>query len=100
MREVPKQLKPFLFKKGNKLGGRKPGKSLKEYARQYLSMMNDDEKIKFMNSLDPDIVWRMAEGNPAQDDSLAVKGTLTIEISKEGAEKYDINPTSSDNTKG
>ena len=67
MGEVPKQLQPFVFKIGNKFGSRKKKNSMKEFARQFLLAMTDEEKIKFMNSLDPDIVWRMAEGNPAQD---------------------------------
>lgn len=73
MGEVPKQLKPFLFKKGNKLGGRKEGKTLKEYTRAYLAKMTDAERTDYLNSLDSDIVWRMAEGNPHQSTDSKVE---------------------------
>lgn len=29
--------------------------------------MTEEEKVKWLKSLGKDIVWRMAEGNPAQD---------------------------------
>lgn len=62
--KVPPQLRPYVFKKGNKLGGRKKGKSLKEYSRDYLASMTDEERNNFLNSLDPHLIWKMAEGNP------------------------------------
>ena len=80
MGEVPKQLKPFVFKKGNKLGGRKKGKTLKEYARNYLSKMTEEERISFLNSLDPEIVWKMAEGNPPQKNTFEGKVELAKPI--------------------
>ena len=79
MGEVPKQLRPFLFKKGNKLGGRKKGKSLKEYSRDYLAKMSDKERIEFLNNLDRDLIWRMSEGNPSNE--ITGKGGGPIEIS-------------------
>jgi hypothetical protein len=67
MGEVPEQLKPFVFKKGKPGGpGRPPGKSMKDYARDYLSKMTEEERIDFMNSLPKELVWRMAEGNPTE----------------------------------
>lgn len=74
MAEVPKQLRQYIFKPGNKMGGRKKGKTLKEYSRDYLSKMTDEERVKFLNSIDPDMVWRMAEGNPNQNTDLTTKG--------------------------
>ena len=47
--------------------GRTPGPTLKEFARQVLMTMPDDEKLEFMKKLPPDVIWKMAEGNPAQD---------------------------------
>ena len=74
MTEVPKHLKPFVFKKGNKLGGRKKGKSLKEYSRDYLAKMTEEERTKYLNSLPKDLIWKMAEGNPANNVDLTTKG--------------------------
>ena len=101
MREVPKQLQKYVFKKGQIANpkGRPKGNTLKEFARIYLEKITDEEKIKFLNSLDPDTVWKMAEGNPHQ----AIEGNpdkpLIVQIEKEVAEKYGITPSSrQDNT--
>ena len=47
---------------GNAKG--RPKNTLKEFAREYLKKMTVAERVKFLNSVDPDLVWRMAEGNP------------------------------------
>lgn len=44
--------------------GKKPGKTLKEFAREFLMSMDEEQKKKYLEGLDPQIVWRMAEGNP------------------------------------
>ena len=58
--------------------GRPKGKSMKEFARDFLMSMTDEQKVKFLNSLSKDIVWRMAEGNPAND--LKVDGELRVPL--------------------
>lgn len=77
-KHVPKQLKPYLWKKGQSgnLNGRPKGKTLKEFAREYLESLPDDEKVDYLASLPTDIVWKMAEGNPKND--IEHSGTLTI----------------------
>ena len=64
------------FKEGvsGNLKGRPKGKTLKEFARDFLMSMSDEEKINFMNSLSKDMVWRMAEGNPHQDTDITTAG--------------------------
>jgi predicted phosphoadenosine phosphosulfate sulfurtransferase len=47
--------------------GRPKGKTLKEYAREYLMALPDDQKSEYLASLPADIVWKMAEGLPQQD---------------------------------
>ena len=44
--------------------GRPPGKTLKEFAREMLMTMTDEQKVEYLKKLPPEIVWRMAEGNP------------------------------------
>lgn len=60
-------LKWYQFTKGvswNPWGRPKGSKSLKTFAREYLENLPDEEKIKFLECLPPEIVWRMSEGNP------------------------------------
>lgn len=47
--------------------GRPKGKTLKEFAREYLESLPNEEKIAYLSTLPTEIVWKMAEGNPAQD---------------------------------
>lgn len=56
--------------------GRPKGKTLKEFAREYLMNLPDDEKQAYLRNLPQDIVWRMAEGNPHQSSEVA--GEITV----------------------
>lgn len=47
--------------------GRPKGKTMKEFAREFLMQMDEKEKKVWLKNLAPEVVWRMAEGNPAQD---------------------------------
>ena len=47
--------------------GRPKGKTLKEFAREYLMNLPDSEKQAYLSELPKDIVWKMAEGMPKQD---------------------------------
>ena len=69
--------KPWLFKKGNSGGpGRPKGKSLKEYSREYLACLTDEERQTFLEGLPKIDIWKMAEGNPEND--IKHSGNLTI----------------------
>lgn len=54
--------------------GRPVGKTMKEFAREFLLQMTDEDKVKWLKSLGKDIVWRMAEGNPSNDVDITSKG--------------------------
>jgi hypothetical protein len=58
--------KPWLWKKGfcPNPGGRPKGKSMKEYAREYLSKMTDEERDGWLDGLNKETIWKMSEGNP------------------------------------
>lgn len=67
--------KPWLFKKGNPGGpGRPVGKSLKEYSREYLAKMTDEERQEFLEGIPKVDIWKMSEGNPKQDTDVTTNG--------------------------
>jgi hypothetical protein len=85
-KQPPKQLAKYVWQKGQSgnPAGRPPGKTLKEFAREYLMSLPDDEKVEYLASLPADIVWKMAEGNPANTTALTGKDGGPIKI--EGVE--------------
>lgn len=72
-------LKQYQFKPGQSgnPGGR-PKNTLKEYAREYLQNMTEEERAEYLNGLDRDLIWRMAEGQPKQDVDANVEVTKKI----------------------
>jgi len=80
VKHLPKQLEPYKWKKGQSGNphGRPKGKTLKEFAREYLESLPDDEKIEYLASLPTELTWRMAEGNPTNENDLHLKGDLII----------------------
>ena len=75
-------LAPWQFKKdqsGDPLG-RTPGKSLKEFAKEYLASLTDEERIGYFEGTDKVDVWKMAEGNPANATALTGEDGGPIQI--------------------
>lgn len=81
-KHLPKQLIPYKWKKGQSgnPAGRPKGKTLKEFAREYLESLPDEEKVDFLASLPTEIVWKMAEGMPPQKTESEIKGNLNINL--------------------
>jgi len=66
-------LKGYQFVKGQSgnPGGRPKGsKSLKTFVKEYLENLPDEEKIEYLKTLSPDLIWKMAEGNPKESTDI------------------------------
>ena len=54
--------------------GRPKTKTLKEFARDFLASLTDEQRIEYLRSLDPKTVWEMSEGKPKQDMDMTTDG--------------------------
>lgn len=73
--------------------GRPKGKSLKEFWRERFENMTDDEKLEFAAKVAPDLLWKMAEGNPTTPTEHEVKGAITINLIEYGSNDTSQLPT-------
>lgn len=67
-------LAPYQWKKGQSgnILGRPRGKTMKEWARDFISRMTDEERDAWMEGLSKETIWRMAEGNPETKSDIKV----------------------------
>lgn len=95
--KVPKQLQAHVFKKGQSgnPNGRPVGSiSLKEYARQMLSKMNDEERQEFLEGIDKKTIWEMSEGKAKQDTDVTSNGkTIQIVVPQAVKDSFNIDAT-------
>lgn len=78
--DYPKQPKPWLFQPGKSYnpGGRPPGKTLKQWTREYLASLSDEERLAYLKGIPKVELWRMAEGNPTEDKNITVSAPTPI----------------------
>jgi hypothetical protein len=92
--------RPWLWKKGQSgnLKGRPKGKTMKEYIKEYLACMTEEERQEFLNGIPKEIIWKMAEGNPQDDITSGGEKINPIPIIKVHTE--DNNVIHTDNSNG
>ena len=71
--------KPFQKGVSGNPSGRPKG-TLKDYVRKKFTEMSDEDKEKFIKHLDPEVIWKMGEGNPEQKSESDVKLSGSLDL--------------------
>jgi len=74
-------LKPHQFKKGqsgNPEGRKKGSKSLKVWLREHFESLDDEGKKEFFKHINPELAWRMGEGNPDNKSETKLEGSISL----------------------
>jgi hypothetical protein len=61
-------IRPYQWKKGQSgnIMGRPKGKTMKEYVKQYLERMTDEERDEWLEGIPKEKIWEMAESKASQ----------------------------------
>lgn len=86
-------IKPYMWKKGQSgnIMGRPKGKTMKDYAREYLERMTNEERDEWLEGLPKETIWQMAEGKPKQDTDITSNGkTINIVVPEAVKDTFNI----------
>jgi hypothetical protein len=93
-------IKPYQWKKGQSgnIMGRPKGKTMKEYVKEYLARMTDEERDEWLEGIDKTEIWKMSEGNPQSNTDITSAGKPIVTLSAEVIEKNAINTSAESNS--
>lgn len=86
-----KNIAPYMWKKGQSGNpkGRPKGQTMKEWLREYFQTMTDEEREEYLDGINKIDLFKMAEGNPAQETK--VEGKLEVSYDPETKNKVEGN---------
>lgn len=92
-KQIGNSNKPWLWKKGQSgnIMGRPKGKTMKEYAREYLERMTNEERDEWLEGIEKHKIWEMSEGKAESKTDLTSKGEKIVFMPREILDKYNLN---------